>query len=460
VQYTILADFGSTYTKLCVFDLNNGELVLTTRYPSTVKTDASIGLIANLETVKKKIGERSLKASDIVASSSAAGGLRMVVVGLTPRYSLLAGTNVALGAGARVIKTYSLLITKEDVKQIEEINPEILLLCGGVEDGNVEWMLNNAKLLAGSNNLHSPIVYAGNQSIAKDIRKLFIQNGKECYAVDNVFPELDQLNSAPAGEVIRNIFMKRITGMKGLSKVIDIIGDVVMPTPAAVLAGGRLVSEGLPKMKGLGESLIFDVGGATTDVYSYCKNHVESLKIVGAPEPENKRTVEGDLGLRSSAQSLANTVNIEKLAEKMKTTKERILSRCLYRTEHEDYIPENDFERQLDFELAKNAVLVSARRHGGHITNAYAKGAREVQEGKNLIGIKSLIGTGGPIINSISPKEVMSMALKRSWEKEILLPEECNFFLDKEYLLYAVGLASDIDGKGALNIALDNIKMI
>lgn len=457
MQYTILADFGSTYTKMCVFDLEGGELVLTARSPSTVKTDASIGLLANLEKAKKKIGEQGVKNADILASSSAAGGLRMVVVGLTPRYSLLAGTNTALGAGARVIRMYSFLLKEEDIKEIEEINPEILLMCGGIEEGNAEWLMNNAKRLAASSKLCTPVVYAGNQRIAKEIRALFLQKGKECYTVENVFPRLDQLNAAPAGEVIRNIFMKRITGMKGLDKVKGLAGDIVMPTPAAVLAGGKLLAEGIPGIKGLGESMIFDIGGATTDVYSYGKNHGESLKIVGSPEPDHKRTVEGDLGLRSSALSLVEAVDVEELVRVMGTKKQKILEECLYRTRHEDYVPENNFERLLDLELAKRAVLISARRHCGRITNAYTKGAREVQEGKNLLGIRTLIGTGGPIINSMDPKKVMGSALRKRQEKEILLPEACDFYLDKEYLLYAVGLASGIDEKGALHIAVHNI---
>jgi uncharacterized protein (TIGR01319 family) len=457
MQHTILVDFGSTYTKMCVFDLENGELVLTSRYPSTVKIDATIGLLANIEKAKEKIGEKGVKSANIVASSSAAGGLRMVVVGLTPRYSLLAGINVALGAGARVIKTYSFLLSEEDIKEIEEINPEILLLCGGVEGGNVEWTMHNAMLLSSRLKPYIPVIYAGNRSIAKDVRALFIQKGKECYVVNNVFPKLNQLNAAPASEVIRNIFMKRITGMKGLNKVKTIIDDIIMPTPAAVLAGGALISKGLPGMNGFGDSLIFDVGGATTDVYSFGKYKENNIKTVGSPEPDNKRTVEGDLGLRSSAISLTKSLDLEKLTSVLNINDDYARKRCLYRTLHEDYVPENDFEKKLDFELAKKAVFISARRHCGHIVNAYAKGAREIQEGKNLLGIRTLIGTGGPIINSINPKEVMCNALKNSREKDVLLPEKCDFYLDKEYLLYAVGLASTIDSKGALNIAIQNI---
>ncbi|MBP1736300.1 MAG: hypothetical protein H6Q60_181 [Oscillospiraceae bacterium] len=457
MQYTILVDFGSTYTKLCVFDLENGELVLTTRHASTVKTDAGIGLLANLEMAAGKIGAGGVKNARFVASSSAAGGLRMVVVGLTPKYSLLAGTNVALGAGARVIKSFSFLLTEADVREIEAIQPEILLLCGGVEDGNTDWLFHNAALLAGSPRLQTSVIYAGNHCVSKEVRALFLQNGKECHTVENIFPALGRLNAGPAGEAIHHIFMKRITGMKGLSKVKELVGEIVMPTPAAVLAGGRLLTEGTKQCSGLGESLIFDVGGATTDVYSYCKTLESDAKLAGAPEPDHKRTVEGDLGLCSSALSLLDAAGADKISAQCHAPQAQVQSQCRYRTEHEDYIAETEAERQLDFALARQAVFIGARRHAGHITNAYAKGARRVQEGKDLTGIKNLIGTGGPIINSVNPREVMVCALKRRDERELLLPEACQCYLDRQYLLYAVGLASSLHPEGALHIALNHI---
>lgn len=453
MEYKILIDFGSTFTKLCVFDLENQEVVLATKYPSTVKKDASIGLQANLNDAKKIIGDANIKKAQFLASSSAAGGLRMVVVGLTPNYSLMAGKNVALGAGARIIKTYSYKLSQENIKEIEEINPEILLLCGGIENGNTDCMLENAEKLAADSKLQFPIVYGGNSCIAKEIRSCFVSRGKECFIAENIFPSLNQLVTAPTDSVIRNIFMKRITNMKGLNKVKNIIGEVLMPTPAAVLAGGKLLSEGIDGQLGLGKTLIFDIGGATTDVYSYIENTSDNVKIIGSPEPKDKRTVEGDLGLRSSAYSLAKTVGIEYLSKTLKLEEEIILNSCKYRSYHEDYIAQNAFEKNIDFNLAKSAIYVSARRHGGHIENAYSKGAMEIQTGKNLSKIQTIVGTGGPIINSLNPREVLSCALKTSDEKITLLPQNVKFYLDKKYLLYAVGLLAQIDPKNSFAIA-------
>ncbi|MFP3153955.1 glutamate mutase L [Lachnospiraceae bacterium ZAX-1] len=466
MPYTILVDFGSTFTKTVVLDLENGEKVMTSHYPSTVNTDASIALNANLLEVKKYIGEKGVAQAQIRASSSAAGGLRMIVSGLTPHYSLTAGKNVALGAGARVIKTYSYLLSDDDICQIEKINPEILLLCGGIEGGNGDWVFENAVKLAKSNTLLNPIVYAGNQKIAKEVRAILLRSQKECYVVENVFPSLKEFNAAPAGAVIRNLFMKRIVGMKGLSNVKDMVGDVLMPTPAAVLEGGCLLAEGNLTEPGFGECMVFDVGGATTDVYSFIKNQAGNLKMTGAPEPDHKRTVEGDLGLRSSACSLLDAVNVRQFALSLSENSSRpieetwILNRCGYRKSHEDYIAENEIERKLDDILAQYAVKISARRHGGRILNAYTKGAGEIQEGKNLNGIRSIIGTGGPIIYNENPCSILLQALRTEREKEMLLPTDARFYLDSSYLLYAIGLAAPLNPSGALYIAKENIEEI
>lgn len=455
MAYTIAVDFGSTYTKMAVFDLANGEKVMTTRHASTVATDASIALKANLSKAEKIIGIDGVKNAHMLASSSAAGGLRMVVVGLTRRYSFLAGANAALGAGARVIGSYWGRLKTEELEEIREINPEILLLCGGVEGGNSQWLMENARKLAGLPGFTSPVVYAGNQETAAEVRSMFLMRQKECYTVENVFPSFGELCTEPAGEAIRNIFMRRITGMKGLGKVRSMVGDVLMPTPAAVLRGGALLAEGLDGEGGLGECMLFDVGGATTDVYSFTKNRAGDHKIVGAPEPEHKRTVEGDLGLRSSALSLLKTADLTGLPEGL--SEEMLKEKCFFRTEHSDYIPDGREEKTVDGFLAEQAVYTGARRHCGQILNYYSKEEREIREGKDLTNVIHIVGTGGPIINNEDPKAVMEYALQRKNEPEKLLPGQAEFYLDSAYLLFAVGLACEENPGGALEIARKNI---
>ena len=413
MSYTFFVDFGSTYTKLCVFDLDNGELVMTTKQPTTVPTDASVALLANFEEAQKYIGKKGVQTAEFFASSSAAGGLRMVVVGLTKRFSLLAGKNVALGAGAKVIGTYENYLTDSDVHEIESINPEILLFCGGIEGGNGDRILHNARKLKNAR-ISSHIVYAGNSDVASYVRQEMSSAAVKCFIAANVFPAQGQINARPAGEIIRDLFMKRIVGAKGLAPVFPIIGDVLMPTPAAVLAGGALLSKGDDSNPGLGNMMVFDIGGSTTDVYSYIDEKRDAAKYVGVPEPFAKRTVEGDLGVRTYD----------------------------------------------DISSAQDVVRISARRHCGKMVNAYEKSEIKIIEGKDLTEISSIVGTGGPIIHSGKPEDILSQALRKNGENEFLLPRQTAYYLDKEYLLYAVGLGAAVNPESVLHIAKEHIKKI
>lgn len=459
MPYTFLIDFGSTFTKLCVVDFDNGELVMTAKHPSTVATDASIGLLATFEDAKGFVGERGVKNAEFYASSSAAGGLRMVVVGLTKRFSLLAGRNVALGAGARVIKAYANDLTLEDIREIEQINPEILLFCGGIEGGNEERVMGNAKMLRRAR-ISAHIIYAGNTSIAAYVRKELVSAGLHCYLTENVFPEYGKINAKMTGEIVRDLFMNRIAGAKGCASVFPIIGNVLMPTPAAVFDGGMLLSCGAQDISGFGPAMVFDIGGATTDVYSYGDEKQENRKHVGAPEAYGKRTVEGDLGVRSSCMSLLEWVNGEDAAGAAGISKDEYGKWCEIRAENSDFVPEDQVQRKIDLTLAQAAVRNGARRHCGQVMDAYAKKACKTIEGKDLSGIHKIVGTGGPIIHSSDPIRVLEQALGQPGEEIFLLPKEAEYYLDEKYILYAIGLGAKVNKRSAMHIAKENIKPI
>lgn len=456
MAYTFCVDFGSTFTKLCVFDLENGELVMTTKRPTTVGKDAGIALLADFEDAKKYVGEKGVKNARILTSSSAAGGLRMAVVGLTKRFSLLAGKNTALGAGARVIRTFENRLTEEEIRQIERINPEIILLCGGIEGGNTRRILYNVSMLKKAE-ISSYVVYAGNCEIAPFVRQELLSSGIKCYIADNVFPEAGEVNAASAGNIIRQLFMERIAGAKGLAPAFKMIGSVLMPTPAAVLAGGKLLAQGTGNIKGLSDMMLFDVGGATTDVYSFGDVVEREGKHVGAPEPFAKRTVEGDLGVRSSCLSMVEALDTAEEARRLGIAEEKLIEACRMRAEYGTYVADNEFQRSVDYFLAGKAIQISARRHCGKIVNAYAKNTVEITEGKDLTKVRTVVGTGGPVIHSRTPAEVLSMALRRSAEKTLLLPENAEFYLDRSYIMYAAGLCADIAPDSALHILENNI---
>lgn len=445
-RYVIVIDFGSTYTKVAVVDMYKKKFIKTDNFSSTVSYDARIGLLKCFDVARETIGQKEFDKAYKIASSSAAGGLRMGVVGLSKTLSLEAGRNAAFGAGAKILESYNGILTKEDLNSLYKSPIEILLFCGGYEKGNKSILKQNAKIL-GESNLHIPIIYAGNSEVVPDIRRIFTLNKKEFYVAPNIIPEIGVLDKVGVENIIRDIFLKRIVNMKGLNKVVSMLDKMLMPTPAAVLQAGNLLSKGTENHQGLGDLMIVDIGGATTDIHSYTEQvSYEGAKVVGISEPYVKRTVEGDLGMRESSNTLLEEIGLERMCHSIRSNEEEVKSIIDKWITQNLELAKSDVEKKVDCELAKGAARISSRRHAGHIEHIASAGLKTVQHGKNLSNIKTIVGTGGPIIFADKPKEILSQVLRSKYkEPELLLPEDADFYLDKEYLLYVGGLLSEID---------------
>lgn len=452
MEHAILIDFGSTYTKLTCVDLMEQKVILTDRFASTVHTDARIGLHQCFDVAEKKIGSAAFAKALKLSSSSAAGGLRMAVIGLTRTLSVTAGKNAAYGAGAKLMKNFFGNLSLEEIADLEQSSAEIVLLCGGYEQGNRSMVLHNAKMLAQSH-ISIPVIFAGNSTAAHEVRTILNLGGKECFLVDNLIPAVGVLNIEPAEEIIRHIFMKRITNMKGMSKVQAEIGDILMPTPAAVLAAGTLLSQGTKTSEGIGSMMMVDVGGATTDVYSFNKNRgFQGAKMIGSPEPDARRTVEGDMGMRESSICLLEEVGLETLAKGAGVTPERMAQAIDHRITERSYLADSPEEVNIDHEIARQAVAISVRRHAGRIENVRV-GCRQNQVGKNVTEIKTLIGTGGVLVNNAHPEEILQhCALQAGESEDLLIPRSIDIVTDKDYVFYAAGLLQTYDPEAALAI--------
>ena len=461
MNYAVLIDFGSTFTKVAAVSLREHRLLFASKFASTVKTDARVGLSQCLDAAREAIGDKAFDDAYKLASSSAAGGLRMTVIGLTQSLSITAGRNAAFGAGAKIMRTLHGKLTAEDADAILAAQTEIVLFCGGYENGNVSTVLHNAKILAESA-VHVPIIYAGNSFIAQEVRKILTLAGRECFIVNNVIPEVGVLDVAMAEAVIRDIFMKRIVGMKGLDKVKSSIDGVLMPTPAAVLAAGELLSKGTQNRKGLDDLMIVDIGGATTDIHSFAdQTSYEGARILGAREPYKKRTVEGDLGMRESSNTLAEEISTAKLAEQASLCEEAVKKSLEMRVASNHFLADTDEEKRLDAALASGAAGIAARRHAGFLEPMHSISCKAVQRGKNLTKVGCVIGTGGPIVFSLDPASILKNVLAdTARERDILLPAKADFFIDADYVLYAAGLINEIDPDAAFDILQSSLRRV
>ena len=459
--HALLIDFGSTYTKLRAVDLEAARIVGSGQGPSTVTTDVTIGLTTALQDLSAKLG--GLPAFRYrLASSSAAGGLRMVTVGLVKELTAEAARRAALGAGAKLVGTFAYRLTRTDIGRIESVTPDIVLLSGGTDGGNSDVILHNAALLAASN-ITCSIIVAGNRDAADEIASLFAASSKSARVTNNVMPDLNVLDIEPAREAVRQVFIDRIVHAKGIDRAQALFDRVLMPTPAAVLDGARLVAEGTPERQGLGSILVVDVGGATTDVHSVCTGNPTRSGVIqqGLPEPLAKRTVEGDLGMRHNVATIVDTVGLPEIEARTNLPQSR-LEQLLERAQaNVEWLPRTAEEVVFDHALAEVAVRLAVLRHAGTIETVYtALGPATIQRGKDLSEIQAFIGTGGPLVHARDPRAILAAALADGKTPQTLLPARPRLFIDRAYLLYAVGLLATVDRAAALDLALNNLEIL
>ena len=447
----LLIDFGSTYTKLTAVDVEGEQILGTAASYTTVQTDINDGLRNGLKLLEEKTGK--LDYVETYACSSAAGGLRMVSSGLVPELTSEAAKLASLGAGAKVVGLYSFQMTEEDMEEIQALKPDIFLLVGGTDGGNTACIEHNAKMLA-TIAPKFPIVIAGNRNSARRCKELL--EGCEVYICPNVMPKFGVLNIEPTQKQIREIFLNRIIQAKGLSAAAELLSDIMMPTPAAVMQAMQLLSEGCEGELGIGDLVAVDVGGATTDIYSMADGMPSAMNTVykGIPEPFAKRTVEGDIGMRYSVQGIVDAVGPQRVAQLADTTPQRVEELVGWLRENTDSVPDGNEEMErLDHALASMAVETAVARHAGIMEETYTMmGLTYVQTGKNLMKVKQIVVTGGSLIHTKRTADIAKHALYSPAQPASLRPKQADVWVDRKYILAAMGLISTRYPQVALRI--------
>ena len=447
----LLIDFGSTYTKLTAVDVEGEQILGTAASYTTVQTDINDGLRNGLKLLEEKTGK--LDYVETYACSSAAGGLRMVSSGLVPELTSEAAKLASLGAGAKVVGLYSFQMTEEDMEEIQALKPDIFLLVGGTDGGNTACIEHNAKMLV-TIAPKFPIVIAGNRNSARRCKELL--EGCEVYICPNVMPKFGTLNIEPTQKQIREIFLNRIIQAKGLSAAAELLSDIMMPTPAAVMQAMQLLSEGCEGELGIGDLVAVDVGGATTDIYSMADGMPSAMNTVykGIPEPFAKRTVEGDIGMRYSVQGIVDAVGPQRVAQLADTTPQRVEELVSWLRENTDSVPDGNEEMErLDHALASMAVETAVARHAGIMEETYTMmGLTYVQTGKNLTKVKQIVVTGGSLIHTKRTADIAKHALYSPAQPASLRPKQADVWVDRKYILAAMGLISTRYPQVALRI--------
>jgi len=454
IEAALLIDFGSTYTKLTLVDIEREIIIGTAKDLTTAEEGVMTGYQKTLHTLLEKIPNKDINISHKFACSSAAGGLKMVAIGLVQDLTGEAAKRAALGAGARVLDTFCYELTKQEIEKISSLQPDILLLAGGTDGGNKSCIIHNARLIA-EFLPDIPVVVSGNQKANDEIQEIFQEQGIDYYIVANVMPNLNMLQVEPARETIRKIFMEKIIETKGIDAASALINNVIIPTPAAVLDAAQLLSKGTSNQSGLGSLMVLDIGGATTDVHSIGEGDSSQPGIVkvGLPEPFAKRTVEGDLGMRISATSLYEVAGYKKISNWISEHIEYVNYKCQYLTDHISFIPQKREDILFDNTLAKVASEIAMKRHVGVIERIYTpSGYVYSQKGKDMADTKYIIATGGVIMHSPDPASIVQASFINPDESQYLLPKHPTVLIDRHYILSAMGLLAQKFPDKAFNL--------
>jgi len=399
---------------------------------SVLDGDVRAGLQIAIDDLCAKNGADSLEYDEMLATSSAAGGLKMTVHGLVYDMTARAAREAALGAGGIIHFITAGRLRRTDLKKIREVKPNLILLAGGVDFGERETAVYNAEMIR-SLGLGTPVIYAGNCENREEISLIFDEDsGVKLYIVDNVYPKIDDLNVEPCRKIIQDAFEDHITHAPGMEHVRDMVNGPIMPTPGAVMECTKLLSDHI------GNVITLDVGGATTDLHSVTEDGDQISRILISPEPKAKRTVEGDLGVFVNMRNIARLIGDKALREELSDIG---LDSIM---ESYDAIPKTPEEIKFVERLTKEAVTTAALRHAGRIRYIYGPSGRTtVAEGKDLTQVKYIVGTGGALTRLPSRAELIREITKHDETGLLLLPgDHAEILIDNDYIMASLGVLS------------------
>lgn len=451
----LVAEIGSTTTTVNAFDalasarpLFLGQGLNRT---TVLEGDVRIGLEGAVASLKKDMGTGDLSWGSFFATSSAAGGLKMSVHGLVYDMTVRAAKEAALGAGANIHQVTAGKMRDSDLEILVRIKPHIILISGGVDYGERDTALFNAKKIytvLEKNNLRIPVVYAGNKENSEEVENIFSGYAGELIILPNVYPRIDELVVEPARRIIQNLFEQHIVQAPGMEHIRDMVDGPIVPTPCGVMLAAKLLKNRI------GDLLVLDVGGATTDIHSVTEGSDEVKLILTNPEPEAKRTVEGDLGVFINRKNILNEAEIKEFAHKAGWKKEHLvemITRLLA-------LPKSDNEKKVVSLLTEHALGKALQRHAGHYRDLYGEWGRvRVAEGKDLTAVKYCIGTGGALTRLSDGCKIIKGVLRVGSEKYLYPRGDVKCLIDTYYIMASTGVLSKIYPEAAVQLLSESL---
>ncbi len=467
----VATDCGSTTTKAILIEKVGDEYRQTYRgeAPTTVEApfeDVTRGVLNAIAEIEELSGRRILDGDKIItpcrddktgvdiyiSTSSAGGGLQMMVTGVVQNMTGESAQRAALGAGAIVIDTLAAndgRLPHEKIERIRSMRPDMILMSGGTDGGAVTHVVEMAEYIAAAEprprfgvTYKLPLIYAGNKDAQPQVKKI-LEDKTALVVTENIRPVLERENLAPARNKIHDLFLEHVMQQApGYKKLIEMAGAPIMPTPAAV----GLIMETIAKREYL--NLIgVDIGGATTDVFSVFDGVFN-------------RTVSANLGMSYSVSNvlaeagLANIMRWVPFTIDEQTLRNRIKNKMIRPTT----IPQTLDELQIEQAIAREALRLALIHH-----KSLATGLKGVQQertisdvfeqqtsGKTLIDMMKLdliVGSGG--ILSHAPRRIQSMLMM----VDAYEPTGCTrLSVDSIFMMPHLGVLSTINEQAATDV--------
>jgi uncharacterized protein (TIGR01319 family) len=471
ISRILATDCGSTTTKAILIEKRGNEYRLATRgeAPTTVEApfeDVTRGVLNSVMEVEELSGVKLLDGETIIkpkrgeregtdtyiSTSSAGGGLQMMVAGVVLTMTGESAARAALGAGAivmDVIASNDGRLPHEKIERIRTLRPDMILLSGGVDGGTISHVVELAELISAADprprfgvGYNLPVIYAGNVA-ARELVLKTLQEKSALSIVENIRPVLERENLGPARHKIHDLFMEHVMAhAPGYRKLMEWTDVPIMPTPGAV----GLLIENIGKTHGIAV-LGVDIGGATTDVFSVFQGIFN-------------RTVSANLGMSYSISNVlaeageANIMRWLPLEMRPAEVRNRIRNKMIRPTT----IPSTLEDLKLEQAIAREALRLALLHH-----MSMAVGLKGVQQERTISDAFAQTRTGETLVNMMDLNLVvgsggaLSHAPRRSQSAMMMLdafqPEGVTrLTVDSIFMMPHLGVLTEVHPEAAYEV--------
>jgi len=481
IKVILATDCGSTTTKAILIEYHDGEYRLMVRgeAPTTVEApfeDVTMGVLNAIAEVEELSGRKILDennkiinprkdengnkiGTDIyVSTSSAGGGLQMMVAGVVRKMTAESAERAALGAGAivmDVISSNDKRLPHEQIERIRHLRPDMILLSGGIDGGTTTHVAELAELISAADpkprlgsGYNLPVIYAGNIEAREAIRET-LSRKTALDIVDNLRPVLERENLHPAREKIHDLFMEHVMAQApGYKRLMDWTDAPIMPTPGAV---GAIIKRVADEMNI--EAVGVDIGGATTDIFSVFR-------------PESKRegvfnrTVSANLGMSYSVSNvfaeatMPNVMRWVPFDMDERDLRNRVKNKMIRPTT----IPQSMDELIFEQAIAKEALRLAFIQHKNFATElkgvqqqrTIADAFDQTTAGATLVNMMTLdilIGSGG-VLSHAPRRQQAALMLIDAFQPEGVT----KLAVDSIFMMPQLGVLAEVHSKAATEV--------